>query len=115
MTKKLKIISSIFSLFILFIFIYINPPIHLKYYFKIKQGNILIDNIENYQQEFGKLPENQDYQTLEKLQFPSKNDYTNPQYQKISKTDYKLTYIKGFDCPYLMWSSQHKKWRIDCH
>lgn len=95
--------------------IYTSLPIHIKYYFQIKHGNTLIDNINNYQKAFGKLPENQDYQTLEKLQFNSNNNYTQPEYQKISEMDYKLTYIKGFDCPYLMWSSQHQEWRIDCH
>ncbi|STZ04136.1 Uncharacterised protein [Moraxella equi] len=96
-------------------FIYLNLPIHIKYYFKIKQGDILIDNIADYQSKFQKLPDAQDYKTLEKLQFPSKNEYISPEYQKINETDYKLTYIEGFDCPYLMWSTQNREWRVDCN
>lgn len=81
--------------------VYINLPVHLKYYVKIKQGNVLVNNIENYQKEFNKLPESQDYVLLEKLQFSNKHNYTQPEYQKINDKAFRLTYISGFNCPYL--------------
>lgn len=63
---------------------------------------------------YHKLPENQDYALLEKLQFPNQHNYTQPEYKKINDKEFCLTYISGFDYPYLTWSSQNSTWRMDC-
>lgn len=109
---KMMIVMIIF--FIIMLVVYVNLPVHLKYYLKIQQGNQLIANIKKHYQQHHKLPENQDYVLLEKLQFPNKHNYTQPEYQKINDKAFRLTYISGFDCLYLTWLSQNPTWRMDC-
>lgn len=75
-------------------------------------GNQIIENIENYRKNSYKLPENNDWQTLEKLGL-KKDEAANPVYTSDKNGNYELVYFEGFDGPYLMWNSTEKKWTID--
>ena len=112
MKKALIISISIIILIILSIIVYWNLPIEVTRKSDIKFGNELIEKIENYKKSNGKLPETNDWQTLEKLGF-KKDESANPTYTSEPNGNYELVYIDGFDGPYLLWNSQEKKWTVD--
>lgn len=71
-------------------------------------------NIETYRKLHKKLPDNDDYRTLEKLGFKMEYIGTKPDYIVDSVgSSYELTYLEGFDGPYLIWNSDEKKWSAD--
>lgn len=112
--KKAFIISiTILILIVLSITVYWNLPIEVTRKSDIKLGNELIEKIEIYKKSNGKLPETNDWQTLEKLGFRMEDLGTRPSYVKDSTHNYELSYPEGFDGPYLLWNSQEKKWTID--
>lgn len=112
--KKLIITISSAILLILIIFtVYWNLPIEVTRKSDIKLGNELIQNIESYHQVHQKLPENNDWKTLEQLGFKKENTGTKPDYRTDSTGVYELTYLDDFDGPYLIWNSNEKKWSID--
>lgn len=112
MKKTLIISISIIALIILSITVYWNLPIEITRKSDIKFGNELIEKIEVYKNNNGKLPEVNDWQTLEKLGF-KKDDSAKPTFTADKNGNYELVYIDGFDGPYLLWNSQEKKWTID--
>ncbi|WP_144283031.1 hypothetical protein [Chryseobacterium echinoideorum] len=110
-----KIVISIISIIVLIIIsitVYWNLPIEITRRSDIQKGNEIVQNIENYKASSGKLPEVNDWQTLEKLGL-EKDEATKPIYQKDESENYELYYPDGFDGPYLIYISQEKKWSID--
>jgi hypothetical protein len=112
MKKALLISISFIILIILSIVVYWNLPIEVTRKSDIKFGTELIEKIENYKKINGKLPETNDWQTLEKLGF-KKDESAKPTYTADPDGNYELVYIDGFDGPYLLWNSQEKKWTVD--
>lgn len=112
MKKTLIISLSIIVLIILAITIYWNLPIEITRKSDIKTGNEIIENIENYRKNSYKLPEENDWQTLEQLGL-EKDNHSKPVYRKNEKGNYELFYDDGLGGPYLLWSSAEKKWTID--
>jgi len=112
MKKTIIIIVSILLLIIISFTIYWNLPIEITRKSDIEYGNKLIQNIGTYQKTNGKLPENNDWKTLEKLGFKKEDSGKNPDY-KTDNTSFELIYNDGFDGPYLIWNSNEKKWTID--
>lgn len=111
--KKILIISlSIIALIIVSITIYWNLPIEITRKSDIKSGNQIIENIENYRKNSYKLPEVNDWQTLEQLGL-QKDDRAKPVYNKDETGNYELIYDDGLGSPYLLWNSTEKKWTID--
>lgn len=86
-----------------------NAPVSLKYSKEIWQGNQIIKKVATYQKENSRLPENNDWDILSQLGFNSETAY--PAYNKLDDQNYSITYIEGFDSPYLTWSSKQKKWQ----
>ncbi|KQS92038.1 hypothetical protein [Chryseobacterium sp. Leaf394] len=113
MKKLLIIVASVIIFIVLSITIYWNLPIEITRKSDIESGNKIIQNIENYKKTNGKLPENGDWKTLEKLGFKFEKVIPYLDYTSDNKGVYELTYIEGFDGPYLMWNSNEKKWTID--
>ncbi|MCS3532746.1 hypothetical protein [Chryseobacterium sp. JUb7] len=112
MKKTLIIIGSILLLIIISFTIYWNLPIDVTRKSDIEFGNKIIQNIETYQKNKGRLPQNDDWKTLEKLGFKMEDLGVSPVYTTDDKS-YELTYVDGFDGPYLIWNSQERKWTID--
>ncbi|MCU7615713.1 hypothetical protein NZ698_00765 [Chryseobacterium sp. PBS4-4] len=112
MKKALIISISVIIVIILSFIIYWNLPIEVTRKSDIKFGNELILKIEDYKKNNRKLPTNHDWQTFEKLVF-KKDEAANPVYTSDEKGNFELVYFEGFDGPYLMWSSQERKWTID--
>ncbi len=112
--KKVIITLASIIIFALIIFIiYWNLPIEITRSSDINFGNKLIVNIEKYKKENNKLPNNDDWKTLEKVGFKMEYLGTKPSYQTDNAGTYELIYLEGFDGPYLMWNSKQKKWKID--
>lgn len=112
MKKILVIFVSIIALTAISFAIYWNLPVEITRKSDIRSGNKLVQNIENYRKANHKLPENNDWQTLEKIGF-LKDEPTHPVYTSDEAGNYELVYFEGFDGPYLMWNSQERKWTID--
>jgi len=112
MKKTLIISLSVIVLIILSITIYWNLPIEITRKSDIKSGNKIVENIENYRKNSYKLPEVNDWQTLEQLGL-QKDDPAKPVYNKDEAGNYELIYDDGLGGPYLLWNSTEKKWTID--
>ncbi|WP_267405238.1 MULTISPECIES: hypothetical protein [unclassified Chryseobacterium] len=113
MKKALIIIISLLLLIIISITIYWNLPFEITRKSDIEFGNKIIQNIKTYQKTNGKLPENGDWETLKKLGFPLKDSSSYLYYLTDHQGNFELTYIEGFDGPYLLWNSTEQKWTID--
>ena len=111
--KTFFILISIICLAIVSLITYWNLPIEITRKSDIKLGNTIIENINSYKSENKKLPENQDWKTLEKIGFKIEMLGTTPSYETNQNGEYELVFLEGFDGPYLMWNSTEKKWKID--
>lgn len=80
----------------------------------IKLGNKVVQSIEDYMVTYDKLPDQDDWETLKKLNFDTTNlDFIRPSYFKINDSVFELVFTLGFDPPYLMWISNERKWKED--
>lgn len=112
MKKAILIFISIIVLIVISFSIYWNLPISVTRHSDIEYGNSLIKNVEDYRKTHHKLPDNSDWNTLEKLGFKPTDPGTQPDYY-TDGTDYEITYPDSFDGPYLIWNSNEKEWSID--
>lgn len=90
-------------------FIWWSLPVTINRRIDIALGDSLINKIERYKKQYG-LPETRDWKTLKELGFKDKGDFFIPEYQKIDDTTFELTFVEGFDGPYLLWNSIGRKW-----
>ena len=112
MKKTIYILISLFLFSVVSIFIYWNLPIEITRKSDIKYGNTLIENINSYRVENNKLPENDDWKTLEKIGFKTEMLGTSPSYETDGNDEYEIIFVEGFDGPYLMWNSNENKWKV---
>lgn len=112
MKKTLIISISVIVLIIVSFTIYWNLPIEITRKSDIKTGNEIVENIENYRKDSDKLPEVNDWQTLEQLGL-QKDHPEKPIYKKDENGNYELVFDDGLGGPYLLWNSTEKKWTID--
>lgn len=112
MKKAILISVSIVILFVLSVTVYWNLPIEITRKKDIKNGNLIIENIENYRQKSAKLPEVNDWQTLEQLGL-EKDNPSKPIFTKDENGNYELIYDDGLGGPYLLWNSNENAWSID--
>lgn len=112
MKKTLIISISVIVLIIISFAIYWNLPIEITRKADIKSGNKIVENIENYRKKSYKLPEVNDWQTLEQLGL-LKDNRSKPVYTKDENGNYELVFDDGLGGPYLLWNSTEKKWTID--
>ncbi|UOE37336.1 hypothetical protein [Chryseobacterium oryzae] len=113
MKKKALIIAlSTIAIIVLSFIVYWNLPIEITYHSEIKKGNTIVENIEDYKKNSYKLPENDDWQTLEQLGL-EKDQADKPIYQKYDTENYELYYPDQLGGPYLIYISKEKKWSID--
>ncbi|WP_177764429.1 hypothetical protein [Flavobacterium sp. I3-2] len=113
MKKVVYILISIILLSIVSLIIYWILPFEVTRKSDINFGNKLIENINSYKIEYGKLPENDDWKTLEKIGFKTKMLGTTPSYESNGIDEFEIIFLEGFDGPYLMWNSKENKWKID--
>lgn len=114
MPKKLIFYSLGIIIFIVIgFFTYWNLPIEITRKSDIALGNTLIKNIEKYKLDLNKLPAEDDWKILKKLGFGIQSLGTKPDYTVDLKGNYEITFLEGFDGPYLLWNSTDRKWKID--
>jgi len=114
MRKKLIFFFIGIIIFIVIGFVvYCNLPIEITRKSHIALGNTLIKNIEKYKLDHNKLPIENDWETLEKLGFNIQSLGAKPDYTVDLKGNYEITFVEGFDGPYLIWNSIDKKWKMD--
>ncbi|MEJ5317480.1 MAG: hypothetical protein WHS63_10770 [Tenuifilum sp.] len=93
--------------------IYLNLPFEITRKSDIRKGNELIERIEEYKEKEKKLPDDKDFETLEKLGFKTDLIATKPLYTKNDNGEYEIVYSEGFDGPFLIWNSNEKIWKMD--
>lgn len=86
-------------------------PWKLEYRAEMSAGNVLIAKIENFRKEHGRLPDAEKPQEIVPLGFELRTGY-HPDY-KVAGDYYEITYVFGFDGPYIVYSSRTKQWRCD--
>lgn len=90
-------------------------PVSIIYYKEIEMGNKFAENIKNYKQQFGKFPKEDDWQTLSKLNSWRPNgEYQEwyPEFKVVDSVNFSLTYIEGFDPPYLSFDTKSNTWEM---
>jgi len=110
-----KTLISILSTLIIGAFLFIGYwklPEEINRKSDIKFGNTLIEKIEDYKNITGHLPDNDDWKELEKLGFGIEELKNKPDYT-TDGINYELTFLEGFDGPYLMWNSKERKWKTE--
>jgi hypothetical protein len=110
LVKIIFIIGLFFLLTIAVFFIWLHLPVTINRHSDVKFGNQLIKKIDTYKTQHG-LPKTNDWTTLKNLGFKFRGDLVIPDYQKINDTTYELTYVEGFDGPYLLWNSNDRRWK----
>jgi hypothetical protein len=108
--RFLKIISIFFFTIFILLVVWIKLPNSLKYYNAIELGNKFAKNIETYNKQNKQLPEEMDWETLKRLNKSEVYETWWPTYQKSDEQNFTLTFIEGFDGPYLTYDSKTKKW-----
>ena len=112
-SDKMKFIRIIFITLIAFVSLFIilfNLPINIIYHSEINSGSQFAKNILNFKSANGKLPKNNDWAILEKLNPLKPYEVFYPEYLKIDSDNFQLTYTEGFDGPYLTYDTKTKKW-----
>ena len=90
--------------------IWFHLPDSLMYRSEIKAGNQFIENIKNYKKMYGQLPDNNQWDTLSKLNPLNPYETFYPEYRKIDGNNFELIYVEGFDPPYMRYDTKDKKW-----
>jgi hypothetical protein len=108
-----KVLIAIPILLILIGIVYFNLPFEITRSADLNFGNKLVDKINEYRKENNKLPETDNWETLERLGFKMEMLGTKPFYEKINEKEFELIYLEGFDGPYLLYNSQKGKWAVD--
>ena len=78
----------------------------------IKSGNAIIANLEQFHREHGRLPDQYNQSEMAALGFEPNAVAYNPLFS-AQGSDYEITYVHGFDGPYIVYSSHTKKWRCE--
>ena len=113
MKKTFYILVSIILLPLFSLVVYWNLPFEITRKSDIKYGKTLIENINSYKIKNKKLPENDDWKTLEEIGFKTEMLGISPNYETDGNNEYEIVFLEGFDGPYLMWNSKENKWKID--
>ncbi|MDP4208270.1 MAG: hypothetical protein Q8928_05595 [Bacteroidota bacterium] len=108
--KILKIIGILILTVIGLLIVWVNLPTSILYYSEIKYGNEFVENIYNYKKQHGQFPKDNSWDTLKILNPLKPYETFYPEYHIIDKDNFSLTYIEGFDPPYLQYDTKSKKW-----
>jgi DNA-dependent RNA polymerase auxiliary subunit epsilon len=108
--KIIKIIVAFSVVVFGLLIVWFLLPTSIKYHEEISSGNKFIDNIKQYQTKNGKLPNEDDWTTLSTLNPLKPYETFYPEYRKLNDNNFELTYIEGFDGPYLQYDTKTNKW-----
>ena len=108
--KALKIVTIGFLLIFILIAIWFNLPINVLYHSEIRAGNEFVVNVLKFKSQTGHLPKENDWVILEKLNPKKPYESFYPEYRILDQDNFSLTFIEGFDPPYLQYDTKGKKW-----
>jgi hypothetical protein len=100
------------------IVVWFELPFEIRYTPEIARGNKIVAGIEKYYRINGRLPDSNDFATLESIVISSVNDSDfvyegwNPAYRAIGENDFQLSFLKGFDGPYVTYDSVEGRWMM---
>lgn len=108
--KSGKAIPIVFIVLTGLLVLWFNLPIQIQYYSEIKSGDQFVKNIIKYKEQTGQLPKENDWEILAKLNpiKPFENFY--PEYRIVDENNFHLTFVEGFDPPYLQYDTRTKIW-----
>ncbi|MCU0446602.1 MAG: hypothetical protein MUE85_16975 [Microscillaceae bacterium] len=92
--------------------VWYNLPLEIKYRTKIQAANRFAQNLQNYRQKYGKFPAENDWHTLARLNPLTPYQAHVPEFKIIDNQHFELTFVQGFDPPYLRYSTRTQKWEI---
>jgi len=84
--------------------------IEIWFYQEIRDGNTFARNPQNWQRQLLALPEEDNWALLATLNPIKPYEALYPEYRKISEKHFSLTFVKGFDPPYLRYHSKIHSW-----
>jgi len=102
MKKKLITSSVLLLTFLLLIYFYLRKHEDYKY---VKEGSILIEKVEKYKKEHGKLPE-----SVKDLGLIPEMD-EGPYYKKTDSSNYIIYFNIGLDNDQFIYYSKSKRWK----
>lgn len=110
--KARRLFIIIPSCVVILVVIYLFAPIEITRRSDIKFGNRLVERLEKYREEHGRLPEEEDWNTLSEMGFKMAEAGTMPVYRKLVGEEFELSYPEGFDGACLLYDSRKEKWEI---
>jgi hypothetical protein len=78
----------------------------------LRDGAAIVANVERFRQEHGRLPDASNGGELSALGFELGAVAEYPLYS-VQGGGYEITYVEGFDGPYIVYSSSAKEWRCE--
>jgi hypothetical protein len=93
--------------------VYLQPhlPLSWTYHEEIRISTTFAANLERYRLAHGSLPDENDWETLKRLNPIQEYEAWWPEYRKISETTFTLTFVEGFDPPYFRYDSKTRLWQ----
>lgn len=89
---------------------YVQMPMSWRRHKDIQLGNTLIENVQNFQKQHNRLPENHENAVLLQLGFRQNKLGWQPNYRKIGANQFQIVYADGYVPPFLTWDSHTKQW-----
>lgn len=108
--KKEMLIGLLILFFISMTYLYM--PMTWRRHKDIDLGNQIVTNIERFQQQNGRLPENNEKELLQ-LGFRHNKLGWQPNYVKHDAKTYELRYQDGYAAPFLHWRSDQRTWEME--
>ncbi|SSY81001.1 hypothetical protein [Alysiella crassa] len=91
---------------------YLYLPMEWRRHKDIQLGNTLISQVQNYQKQHNRLPENHEEAVLKQLGFRHNKNGWQPNYRKINAQQFQIIYADGFLPPHLAWDTQTQRWQL---
>ena len=112
-TRKSKILLAITAVCLLGLVFFILGPRILPWRFfyadEIRAGSAIVENIDRYAQDNGRLPDPGNIDEMKQLGFTLLIGY-RPAYAQTGKNDFEIEYFIGFDDPAIKYSSVDRRW-----
>jgi hypothetical protein len=86
-------------------------PLSWTYYQEIRVSTTFAHNLELHHLTHGSLPDENDWETLKRLNPIQDYEAWWPEYRRTGDTSFTLTFVEGFDPPYFRYDSKTRIWK----
>lgn len=87
-------------------------PASISHQQEVSRGTVLTQQLDAFYRQHHTLPATNDWPLLKQLGFTEAElNAANPEYHHLAGDAYELTFVKGFDGPYLTWNSRERSWK----